>query len=93
MLAVGVDYGIHLILAVRENHIATVLKPVVISGLTTITGFAALMLARNPSLSGLGTVCAVGVAWSLVAAITVALPLAFVLRRLRGPVAGGSLAA
>jgi predicted RND superfamily exporter protein len=78
---------------VRENHVATVLKPVAISGLTTVTGFASLMLAKNPSLNGLGTVCATGVAWSLIASITVALPLALVLRRLRGPAGGGRLAA
>ena len=93
MLAVGVDYGMHLVLAVRENHVATVLKPVAISGLTTVTGFASLMLAKNPSLNGLGTVCAAGVAWSLVASITVALPLALVLRRLRGPAGSGRVAA
>lgn len=82
MLAVGVDYGMHLILAVRDGHMKSVLKPVVISGLTTVTGFASLMLARNPSLSGLGTVCAIGVGWSLVAAVAIVLPLSLLLRRL-----------
>ncbi|MGH8047267.1 MAG: MMPL family transporter [Chthoniobacterales bacterium] len=82
-LAVGVDYGMHLVLAVRDGHIATVLKPVLISGLTTVTGFASLMLAKNPSLSGLGTVCALGVGWSLVAALTIVLPLTATLHRLR----------
>jgi predicted exporter len=93
MLAVGVDYGMHLILAVRAGHIATVLKPVVISGLTTVTGFASLLLAQNPSLSGLGAVCATGVAWSLAASITIALPLSLALRRLRGGPSGDTLAA
>jgi predicted exporter len=93
MLAVGVDYGIHLVLAARDNHVAPVLKPVVISGLTTVAGFASLMLARNPSLNGLGTVCAIGVAWSLIAAITVALPLALLSRRLRGSTARDRVAA
>lgn len=93
MLAVGVDYGMHLVLAVRDGHIATVLKPVVISGLTTVTGFASLMLAKNPSLNGLGTVCAIGVSWSLVAAITVVLPLAMTLRRLRDVSADATLEA
>jgi len=87
MLAVGVDYGMHLVLAVRDGHVATVIKPVAISGLTTVTGFASLMLARNPSLNGLGTVCALGVGWSLVAALTIVLPLAIALRNLR-PAAG-----
>lgn len=80
MLAVGVDYGMHLVLAVRDGHVATVVKPVAISGLTTVTGFASLILARNPSLNGLGLVCALGVGWSLVAALTVVLPLAAAFR-------------
>jgi len=70
ILAVGVDYGVHLILAAREpgnrkENIALVMKPVLMSGLTTVTGFGALVLATNPALKGLGIVCATGVAWSL----------------------------
>jgi predicted exporter len=90
MLAVGVDYGMHLVLAVRDGHVATVIKPVAISGLTTVAGFASLTLARNPSLNGLGLVCALGVGWSLVAALTIVLPLA---ARLRRSVPGGRVAA
>jgi predicted RND superfamily exporter protein len=66
---------------------------VVISGLTTGTGFASLLLAQNPSLSGLGAVCATGVAWSLAASITIALPLSLALRRLRDGPSGDTLAA
>ena len=80
ILAVGVDYGVHLVLASREpgNAIANlqaVMKPVLISGLTTVTGFGALMLASNPALSGLGLVCATGVAWCLFASLCFLAPL------------------
>lgn len=80
ILAVGVDYGVHLVLASREpgNAVANlqaVMKPVLISGLTTITGFGALMLASNPALSGLGLVCATGVAWCLFASLCFLAPL------------------
>ena len=80
ILAVGVDYGVHLILAAREKgdkktNLTTVMKPVLISALTTITGFGALILAKNPALTGLGFVCATGVAWCLAASFLFLAPL------------------
>ncbi len=80
ILAVGVDYGVHLILAAREKgdaraSLPAVMKPVLISALTTITGFGALTLAQNPALTGLGFVCATGVAWCLVASFLFLAPL------------------
>ncbi len=85
ILAVGVDYGVHLLLAIREpgkisGTLPSVMKPVLISALTTITGFGALMLARNPALNGLGFVCATGVAWCLATSFLVIVP-AVCLRR------------
>jgi predicted RND superfamily exporter protein len=79
VLGVGVDYGIYVILALRqggdrEMNLSTIIKPVLMSGLTTLAGFGSLGLAQNPSLSGLGTVCAFGVGWSLVATIFFILP-------------------
>ena len=52
MLGVGVDYGTHIILAAREpgdalGNISDVLKPIILSGLTTATGFGSLMLAQT----------------------------------------------
>lgn len=79
MLGVGVDYGTHLILAAKEggdivSNLSGVLKPIVLSGLTTATGFGSLMLAQNVALSGLGTICAIGVAWCLLASVLVITP-------------------
>lgn len=79
MLAVGVDYGTHLLLAAREKgdalqNLSGVIKPITLSGLTTATGFGALMLAQNPALSGLGRICAVGVLWCLIASLFIIVP-------------------
>ncbi|HRJ71856.1 MAG TPA: MMPL family transporter, partial [Terrimicrobiaceae bacterium] len=81
MLGVGVDYGTHVILALRETgdrlgNLAGVLKPIALSGLTTATGFGSLMLAQNPALSGLGAICAIGVTWCLVASLLLVAPAA-----------------
>jgi predicted RND superfamily exporter protein len=47
-----------------------------LAGLTAISGFGSLGLAKNPSLSGLGIACAIGLFWSLVATIFFMLPAA-----------------
>jgi predicted exporter len=86
MLGVGVDYGLLVLLAAREQNdkearLDTALKPLIISGLTSITGFASLMLCQNPSLYGLGAVCTVGAFWCLVSSMLFALPLYFLRRK------------
>jgi predicted RND superfamily exporter protein len=50
------------------------LKPVLLAGLTAISGFGSLALARNPALTGLGIACGIGIFWSLVATIFFTLP-------------------
>ena len=79
MLGVGVDYGTHIILAAKHegnlpDNVSAVLKPIILSGLTTATGFGSLMLAQNPALSGLGTICATGVVWCLLASLLIVTP-------------------
>ena len=79
VLAIGVDYGIYVVLVWQktreiEHDVAGVLKPVVLAGLTAVSGFASLALARNPALTGLGIACAIGIFWSLVATIFFTLP-------------------
>jgi predicted RND superfamily exporter protein len=92
VLAIGVDYGIYVVLvwqkalpaaASRRNagvvhdiqhDVAGVLKPVLLAGLTAISGFGSLALARNPALTGLGIACAIGIFWSLIATIFFTLP-------------------
>lgn len=79
VLAIGVDYGIYVVLIWQktrelEHDVAGVIKPVILAGLTAVSGFGSLGWARNPSLSGLGIACAIGIFWSLVATIFFTLP-------------------
>jgi predicted RND superfamily exporter protein len=79
VLAIGVDYGIYVLLVWQkareiEHDVSGVVKPVALAGLTAIAGFGSLGLANNPTLSGLGIACAIGLAWSLGATIFFTLP-------------------
>src|SRR5207245_10816923 len=63
VLAIGVDYGIYVILVWQtarqlEHDVAGVVKPVLLAGLTAICGFGSVCLARNSSLRSLGLPCA-----------------------------------
>lgn len=84
LLAVGVDYGTHLILSAREGatHLSGTLKAVGLSGLTTATGFGALGLAQNPALAGLGAICGIGVFWCLAFSLFMVTPGAMLATRL-----------
>jgi hypothetical protein len=92
VLAIGVDYGIYIVLIWQktllasasrsdagvardiEHDVAGVLKPVLLAGLTALSGFGSLTLARNPALTGLGIACTIGIFWSLAATIFFTLP-------------------
>ena len=79
VLAIGVDYGIYVVLVWQktrelEHDVAGVIKPVILAGLTAVSGFGSLAWARNPSISGLGIACAIGIFWSLLATIFFELP-------------------
>src|SRR5213592_4610211 len=79
VLAIGVDYGIYVVLVWQktreiEHDVAGVLKPVLLAGLTAVSGFGSLALAQNPALTSLGIACAIGIFWSLIATIFFALP-------------------
>jgi predicted RND superfamily exporter protein len=79
VLAIGVDYGIYVVLVWQktrelEHDVAGVIKPVILAGLTAVSGFGSLGWVHNPSLSGLGIACAIGIFWSLVATIFFELP-------------------
>jgi predicted RND superfamily exporter protein len=84
VLGVGVDYGIYILLAMRqpgdkEYAFATIIKPVILAGLTAVAGFGSLAIAHNPALRGLGIVCAIGIACCLFSTIFFILP-AYLLR-------------
>jgi predicted exporter len=79
VLGVGVDYGIYILLAMRqpgdkEYAFATIIKPVILAGLTAVAGFGSLAIAHNPALRGLGIVCAIGISCCLLSTIFFILP-------------------
>ncbi|MEP6698910.1 MAG: MMPL family transporter [Verrucomicrobiota bacterium] len=81
VLAIGVDYGIYVLLVWQkarqlDHDVAAVVKPVILAGLTAICGFGSLGAANNPTLAGLGYACAIGLFWSLAATIFFTLPAA-----------------
>jgi predicted RND superfamily exporter protein len=88
VLAIGVDYGIQFLVVSRREgdlreNLANVLKPLSICGLTTLSGFAVLIPAQNPALSGLGIVCAIGVFWCLLTTFFYMVPAFAYLQRRR----------
>jgi predicted RND superfamily exporter protein len=90
VLAIGVDYGIQFLVVSRREgdlreNLANVLKPLSICGLTTLSGFAVLIPAQNPALSGLGIVCAIGVFWCLLTTFFYMVPAFAYLQRRRIP--------
>ena len=94
VLAIGVDYGIQFLVVSRREgdlreNLANVLKPLSICGLTTFSGFAVLIPAQNPALSGLGIVCAIGVFWCLLTTFFYMVPAFAFLQRRRVPAAVG----
>lgn len=85
VIAIGVDYGIYVLFAWQKAHeiehdVAGVMKPVLLAGLTAVAGFGSLVLAKNPSLAGLGEACAIGIFWNVVATIFFTLPAAAAVR-------------
>lgn len=81
VLAIGVDYGIYVLLVWQRStdtarDLSGVIKPVMLAGLTAIAGFGSLGWAHNPTLSGLGVACALGLFWSLSATLFFTLPAA-----------------
>lgn len=71
LLGTGIDYSIHILLALRRtgNDIrlvrATTGRAVFFAGMTTVIGFSSLIFANNRGLSALGLACCAGVLWVL----------------------------
>lgn len=75
LLGTGIDYGIHVLLALRrgDNAIRQVRagtgRAVFFAGMTTVIGFSSLIFANNRGLAALGLACCAGVLWVLVIAL------------------------
>lgn len=71
LLGTGIDYGIHILLALRrtQNDLllvrSTTARAVFFSGMTTVIGFSSLMAAGNQGIASLGAACCVGTGWIL----------------------------
>ena len=75
LLGMGVDFSIHIQLALRRHHGDVALvgrsigRALLLAGSTTVAGFASLALASNAGIAGLGKVCAVGIVCAMLTAI------------------------
>jgi predicted RND superfamily exporter protein len=75
LLGMGVDFSIHIQLALRRHRgdVALVGRSVgralLLAGSTTVAGFASLSFASNVGIAGLGKVCAVGIICSMLTAV------------------------
>lgn len=71
VLGLGVDYGIFMVYRMREECDGATERAVFVSGLTTLAGFGALILARHPALQSIGLTVTLGISGALVAALVV----------------------
>ncbi len=75
LLGLGLDYSIHVILALRRTHGNVVEirqnigRALLLCGTTTAVGFASLRSARHGGLPMLGELCAIGILITMVTAI------------------------
>lgn len=75
LLGMGVDFSIHIQLALRRHHgnvelvRRSVGRALLLAGSTTVAGFASLAFASNTGIAGLGKVCAVGIICAMLTAV------------------------
>ena len=75
LLGMGVDFSIHIQLALRRHHGDTALvrrsvgSALLLAGSTTVAGFGSLAFASNAGIAGLGKVCAVGIVCAMLTAV------------------------
>ncbi len=75
MLGMGVDFGIHMQLALRRYGgdrravRQSVGRALLLAGATTVAGFASLAFSTNAGIASLGKVCALGITLALVTAV------------------------
>ena len=71
VIGLGVDYGIFMVChSQQEEHLASS-RAILISGLTTLVGFGALVLARHPALHSIGLTVLLGISAAVPTAVLV----------------------
>jgi len=71
IIGLGVDYGIFMVCHSRERAETASSRAILISGLTTLVGFGALILARHPALHSIGVTVLLGISASVPTALLV----------------------
>jgi predicted exporter len=69
VMTLSVDYGIFMLAFLEGRLRRESVKGVLLSGLTTLSGFGALLLARHPALFSLGLTVSIGLSAALLAAL------------------------
>ncbi len=71
IIGLGVDYGIFMVCKLSEGRDHATDRAVLVSGLTTIAGFGALVLAKHPALHSIGITVLLGIGAAIPAALLV----------------------
>lgn len=71
IIGLGVDYGILVVCKISEGSNLATEKAVFVSGLTTLAGFGALVMARHPSLHSIGVTVLLGITAAIPSALFV----------------------
>jgi len=71
IIGLGVDYGIFMVTKMTQGLDDATEKAVFVSGLTTIAGFGALILARHPALHSIGLSVLIGIGAAIPAALVI----------------------
>ena len=71
IIGLGVDYGIFMVTKISQGLDAATERAVFVSGLTTIAGFGALVLARHPALHSIGLSVLIGIGAAIPAALVI----------------------
>ena len=71
IIGLGVDYGILVVCKISEGSNHATEKAVFVSGLTTMAGFGALVMARHPSLHSIGVTVLLGIGAAIPSALFV----------------------
>ena len=71
IIGLGVDYGIFMVFKILKGHEHDTDRAVLVSGLTTLAGFGALVLARHPALHSIGVTVLLGISTAIPAALFV----------------------
>ena len=71
IIGLGVDYGIFMVCSGQQPEEMASSRAVLVSGLTTLVGFGALVLARHPALHSIGITVLLGISAAVPTALLV----------------------